>query len=60
MTAGKENDNADKKRSLEQERDRLLEEVRRHDEDIARLRREKARLEKSVRDKEAIAASRRH
>ena len=57
---GKENENNAKQRSLEQERDRLREEVRRHNEDIARLRREKARLEKSVRDKEAIAASRRH
>ena len=48
-----------RRRALERERDQWLEHLRRQEEDLQRLRAERAALEKSVAAKEAAAARRR-
>ena len=48
-----------RRRALERERDQWLEHLRRQEEDLQRLRAERAALEKSVLAKEAAAARRR-
>ena len=48
-------ENEGKIRRLEEEKAHYEEQLRRRTEEVEMLKREKARLEKSVRDKEAIA-----
>ena len=60
MTKGKENNgNAQKIRDLEEEVRHYREELRRREEQVEALKREKARLQASVKAKEAIVAARR-